>query len=125
MKNYVLSFLIVAFFFACSEKNVEVQRISNLEYVVVSDSIYTRMPGKILYKDGLVFWEDPISFENIIHAVDVKNGTELVAFGNRGEGPNDFTETIISLDSEGGIVVNDLNKPLKIHFQVDKSSIAT
>ena len=119
MKNYVLSFLIVAFFFACSEKNVEVQRISNLEYVVVSDSIYTRMPGKILYKDGLVFWEDPISFENIIHAVDVKNGTELVAFGNRGEGPNDFTETIISLDSEGGIVVNDLNKPLKIHFQVD------
>lgn len=101
MKNYVLSFLIVAFFFACSEKNVEVQRISNLEYVVVSDSIYTRMPGKILYKDGLVFWEDPISFENIIHAVDVKNGTELVAFGNRGEGPNDFTETIISLDSEG------------------------
>lgn len=119
MKNYVLSFLIVAFFFACSEKNVEVQRISNLEYVVVSDSIYTRMPGTILYKDGLVFWEDPISFENIIHAVDVKNGTELVAFGNRGEGPNDFTETIISLDSEGGIVVNDLNKPLKIHFQVD------
>ena len=51
--------------------------------------------------------------------MDVKNGTELVAFGNRGEGPNDFTETIISLDSEGGIVVNDLNKPLKIHFQVD------
>lgn len=119
MKNNVLSFLIAALFFSCSGKNVEVQRISNLEYVIVSDSIYTRMPGTILYQDGLVFWEDPISFENIIHAVDVKNRTELLAFGNRGEGPNDFTETIMSLDSEGGIIVNDLNKPLEIHFQVD------
>ena len=91
MKNNVLSFLIAVLFFSCSGKNVEVQRISNLEYVVVSDSIYTRMPGTILYQDGIVFWEDPISFDNIIHAVDVKNRTELLAFGNRGEGPNDFT----------------------------------
>lgn len=126
MKNNVLSFLIAVLFFSCSGKNVEVQRISNLEYVVVSDSIYTRMPGTILYQDGIVFWEDPISFDNIIHAVDVKNRTELLAFGNRGEGPNDFTETIMSLDSEGGIIVNDLNKPLEIHFQVniDKKSVS-
>lgn len=126
MKNKVLSFLIAVLFFSCSGKNVEVQRISNLEYVVVSDSIYTRMPGTILYQDGIVFWEDPISFDNIIHAVDVKNRTELLAFGNRGEGPNDFTETIMSLDSEGGIIVNDLNKPLEIHFQVniDKKSVS-
>ena len=126
MKNNVLSFLIAVLFFFCSGKNVEVQRISNLEYVVVSDSIYTRMPGTILYQDGIVFWEDPISFDNIIHAVDVKNRTELLAFGNRGEGPNDFTETIMSLDSEGGIIVNDLNKPLEIHFQVniDKKSVS-
>ena len=126
MKNNVLSFLIAVLFFSCSGKNVEVQRISNLEYVVVSDSIYTRMPGTILYQDGIVFWEDPISFDNIIHAVDVKNRTELLAFGNRGEGPNDFTETIMSLDSEGGIIVNDLNKPLEIHSQVniDKKSVS-
>lgn len=126
MKNNVLSFLIAVLFFSCSGKNVEVQRISNLEYVVVSDSIYTRMPGTILYQDGIVFWENPISFDNIIHAVDVKNRTELLAFGNRGEGPNDFTETIMSLDSEGGIIVNDLNKPLEIHFQVniDKKSVS-
>ena len=110
---------------ACSEKNASVERISNQNYEVVSDSIYTRMPGAILYQEGVVFWDDPMSFENFIHAVDVEKKTELVAFANKGEGPNDFTATDISLDADGGVVVYDLNKPLKIHYRIadDKSNV--
>lgn len=43
----------------------------------------------------------------------------------KGEGPNDFTATNISLDADGGVVVYDLNKPLKIHYRIadDKSNV--
>jgi hypothetical protein len=67
-------------FCSCSKKNADVQRISSQVYEVVSDSIYTRMPGTILYQDGILYWEDPTSFENFIHAVDIKKKTEVVAF---------------------------------------------
>lgn len=121
---YIIA-LMASLLMACSEKNAKVERISNQNYEVVSDSIYTRMPGEILYQEGVVFWDDPMSFENFIHAVDVEKKTELVAFANKGEGPNDFTATDISLDADGGVVVYDLNKPLKIHYRIadDKSNV--
>ena len=79
------------------------------------------MPGTILYQDGMVYWDDVTSSENIIHAVDVKKKTELVAFANRGEGPNDFTAETLSLCPDGGIFLNDSNKPLEILYQVNRS----
>ena len=126
MKKHIwMGALCASLLMACSEKNASVERISNQNYEVVSDSIYTRMPGEILYQEGVVFWDDPMSFENFIHAVDVEKKTELVAFANKGEGPNDFTATDISLDADGGVVVYDLNKPLKIHYRIadDKSNV--
>lgn len=126
MKKHIwMGALCASLLMACSEKNASVERISNQNYEVVSDSIYTRMPGEILYQEGVVFWDDPMSFENFIHAVDVEKKTELVAFANKGEGPNDFTATNISLDADGGVVVYDLNKPLKIHYRIadDKSNV--
>ena len=126
MKKHIwMGALCASLLMACSEKNASVERISNQNYEVVSDSIYTRMPGEILYQEGVVFWDDPMSFENFIHAVDVEKKTELVAFANKGEGPNDFTATDISLNTDGGVVVYDLNKPLKIHYRIadDKSNV--
>lgn len=60
MKKTYLPILLSLFLgFSCTSKEQEVQRISEQTYQIVSDSIYTRMPGKILYQDGIVFWEDP------------------------------------------------------------------
>lgn len=112
-------------FCSCSEKNTEIQRISNQAYEVVSDSIYTRMPGTILYQNGLVYWEDPTSFENFVHVVDVKKKSEVVAFANMGEGPNDFSIANISLSPDGGLFINDSNKPLESLYKVDGVSVVS
>ena len=116
-KTYLPILLSLLIGFACTPKEQEVQRISDQAYEVVSDSIYTRMPGKILYQDGIIFWEDPIAFENFMHAIDVQKKTEIAAFANKGEGPYDFTAPMVSLSPKGGFYLTDLNKPLEIHYQ--------
>ena len=116
-KTYLPILLSLLIGFSCTPKEQEVQRISDQAYQIVSDSIYTRMPGKILYQDGIVFWEDPTAFENFMHAIDVQKKTEIAAFANKGEGPYDFTAPLVSLLPQGGFYLTDLNKPLEIHYQ--------
>ena len=123
MKRLFLFLFVACMFCSCSKKNADVQRISSQVYEVVSDSIYTRMPGTILYQDGILYWEDPTSFENFIHAVDIKKKTEVVAFGNMGEGPNDFSVANLSLSPDGGLFINDSNKPLESLYKVDGTSV--
>ena len=49
MKKTYLPILLSLFLgFSCTSKEQEVQRISEQTYQIVSDSIYTRMPGKML-----------------------------------------------------------------------------
>lgn len=121
MKNLNLSLLLALLCFSCSQKISKVQRVADQTYEVVSDSIYTRMPGSILCQEGIVYWEDPMSFENFMHAIDVKKKMEITSFANRGEGPHDFTANVMSLIPEGGVMLYDLNKPLKIHYQVNRN----
>lgn len=109
----------IAILSSCSGKNVEVQRISNQAYKVVSDSIYSRMPGSIFYQDGIVYWQDVPAFEKFVHAIDVKTQTEIISFANKGEGPHDFTAPELSLAPEVGLYINDGNKPLEILYQID------
>lgn len=116
-KTYLLILLSMLVGFSCTSKEQEVPRITDQAYEIVSNSIYTRMPGKILYQDGIVFWEDPTAFENFMHAIDVRKKTEIAAFANKGEGPYDFTAPLVSLSPKGGFYLTDLNKPLEIHFQ--------
>lgn len=122
----ILCVLVVAMamFSSCSEKNAEVQRVSNQAYTVVSDSIYSRMPGTILYQDGIVYWEDAIAFEKFVHAVDVNKQMEIACFANKGEGPDDFTFPLMSLSPSGGLYVNDGNKPLEILYQVKEEGLS-
>lgn len=115
----------IAILSSCSGKNVEVQRISNQAYKVVSDSIYSRMPGSIFYQDGIVYWQDVPAFEKFVHAIDVKAQTEIISFANKGEGPHDFTAPELSLAPEGGLYINDGNKPLEILYQIDGANLST
>lgn len=91
----------------------------------MSDSIYTRMPGKLLYQNGTAYWQDPTSSENFVHAIDVRSGNEIACFANIGQGPTDFSVVNLSLFPEGGIVLNDMEKPLEIRYQMssDKDSV--
>ena len=104
---------------SCSSENKEVIRVSNQPYHVITDSIYTRMPGSILFQNGVVYWQDAITSEKFMHVVDVSSGKEIANFGNLGEGPSDLTLPIFSL-SEEGLYMNDTNKPLEQLWKLDK-----
>ena len=105
-------------FFSCKTGKDNVERISNQNYEVITDSVYTRMPGSIFYQDNHIYWEDAIGFENFIHLVSVPEKKELFCFANMGEGPNDFSLPISSLSPNGGLFVNDGNKSLGILYKV-------
>lgn len=114
--RYCLLFLIIMCV-SCSSPKQDVSRISNPSYTVVTDSIYTRLPGDVLYQNGYLYWFDPFSAENFLHVVNAETGKEEVGFGNMGQGPTDFSFPMFSLSSSHGIYVNDLNKNLEILYQ--------
>lgn len=122
MKNIYPTLLFLMFLLmSCSTQKQEVTRISDQAYETISDSIYTRMPGSIVYQNGIVYWEDPFAFENFMHAVDIQKKAEVVSFANRGEGPNDFTQAVMFSVSEEGIFINDSNKPLEIAYRIERN----
>lgn len=126
MKNIYPTLLFLMFLLmSCSPKEQDVPRISDQVYETISDSIYTRMPGSICHKNGIVYWEDPFSFENFMHAIDTQKKTEITAFANRGQGPNDFSQAVMFSTTEEGILVYDQNKSLKILYQIDRNEGST
>ena len=126
MKNIYPTLLFLMFILiSCSPKNKEVIRISDQAYQTISDSIYTRMPGSIRHQNGIVYWEDPFSFENFMHAIDTQKKTEIATFANRGQGPNDFSQAVMFSTTGEGVFVYDQNKPLKILYQIDRNEGST
>lgn len=120
VNNYLLIFTFVLM--SCNSGQQDVIRISNPQYSVITDSIYARLPGDILYQNGLVYWWDPFSGEDFLHVVDVETGKEVTRFGNIGQGPTDFTLPMFSLSPTNGLYVNDTNKDLEILYQWDNQN---
>lgn len=109
MKNktiYLLSF--VLFFFSCKERSNRTEYIT-LEGVLVNDSIYTRMPGSFFVLDDFLVWDDPFSFEDYIHYIDIETKKEVVAVGKKGQGPEEFVTPVLSPAYDRNIFIYDLN----------------
>lgn len=108
---------------ACvSEKQPEVQRVSDVKYSTVTDSIYTMMPGRLLARRGYVYWQDVKATEKVIHVVDAVSGKETGSFGTIGEGPDDFTMPLPSV-SPDGFYLDDLQKGISHLYTVGKEGI--
>lgn len=107
---------------ACKHDKNAIVRIDNPEHILVTDSIYSRLPGSMFYQDGIIYWQDALSAENFIHAIEVSTGKELYSFGNMGDGPEEFAFPLFSLSSTSGLYISDLKKNLEILYQIDKDS---
>lgn len=119
MRAYILGIMALCLcVVSCEEGKNEIKRIGDAPYSVVSDSIYTSMPGRIYYQDNILFWYDAVSSENIIHALDVATGNEIVSFGNIGMGPKEFVRPILSLSPKNGLFLTDLEKGMEALFQI-------
>ena len=89
---------------ACKHDKNAIVRIDNPEHILVTDSIYSRLPGSMFYQDGIIYWQDALSAENFIHAIEVSTGKELYSFGNMGDGPEEFAFPLFSLSSTSGYI---------------------
>lgn len=106
---------------SCERGSKEVERIGNMPYKVISDSIYSRMPGRIFYQNNILYWHDAIASENIIHVLDVETGNEIASFGDIGMGPKEFTQPILSLSSTNGLFLTDFEKGIEALVQINNS----
>ena len=100
---------------ASEKKKQELERVSNIAYTTITDSIYSSMPGKITALNGRVYWHDVTEADNFIHVVDASSGKEVYSFGNMGDGPNDFAMPIPSVSTEG-FYLSDLQKGIEHLF---------
>lgn len=111
MKFITTLFLSIPFalFFSCNNPIV-VDRIS-LDYEVITDSIFTRMPGSMIRVDKYVAWHDPFTSNGFLHVVDTEQKNEVAVLGTIGQGPLEFTTPVLAPTFENRIVVYDVNSP--------------
>ena len=57
MKIFIYASFLSTIIFACSTKNVNIERIS-LSPQIINDSLFTMLPGKILLCDPYIIWQD-------------------------------------------------------------------
>ena len=96
----------------------EIERINDINYSVITDSIYSSMPGTISAIDGNVYWHDATGIENFIHVVNIRSGKELCSFGNKGDGPDDFVLPIPSVSPTKGFFLNDTEKGIEVYRNI-------
>lgn len=107
----------------CTEKNTKIDS-SKLErepinYEVITDSIYTSMPGNFIYTGRYVVWADVVqpfsAFDgNFIHVVDPELKKEVVSMGRKGNGPNEFNTPDVIRYNGDTVYVRDLNMPRQV-----------
>lgn len=119
-----LLYILILCLSSCNSKkqNTNVEHTTNQEYTVITDSIYSQMPGSIFYQNGILYWQDVFSPESFVHAIDVNTKKELQSFGNIGSGPTEFTTPLLSLSPVSGLLINDAQKKLEILYQIDKKA---
>lgn len=113
IKKVLALLFISSLLVACGQKGKEIERVSNIRYSVLTDSVYTRLPGELLYQGEYVVWIDPFTTENFVHVLDAETGAEMLSFGNIGEGPTEFNMANASLTHTGDLLLYDLNKKLQ------------
>ena len=126
MKN-LFYYLLASFLLAscATDEKKEVKRVGDVSYSVITDSIYSSMPGAISAVDGNVYWYDAMGIAHFIHVVNVKSGKEICSFGNKGDGPDDFVMPVPSVSSSGAFFLNDTEKGMEHLYRVDGNGVAS
>lgn len=112
---------------SCTSRNSQIDS-SKLErepinYEVITDSIYTSMPGNFIYTGRYVVWADVVqpfsAFEgNFIHVVDPELKKEVASMGRKGNGPNEFNTPTVNRYNGDTVYVRDLNTPKQALFSL-------
>lgn len=120
IKYFQIVFCIYLFTFlaSCSttEKRVETEKVN---FAIITDSLYTRMPGTLLISDNYLIWEDPFSFDKFMNIIDLKERKDVGSIGGIGQGPEEFNTPVISGTYDNRIFVFDLNTKHQAFYSLD------
>jgi hypothetical protein len=100
---------------SCSEKEKSFELIGS---EVVIESIMARMPGDLMIKDSLALMIDPFSKDKLLQIFNLKNGSYIDSYINKGNGPNEFITP--SLDQINGdvAIIHDINLNKLAYFDL-------
>ena len=94
-RNAIGGIFLLLFLFSCSPHTVEPARVS-MQPHVLSNEIFTTMPGDLLMSEGYLIWSDPFAHDFFIHVHDASTGKEIGTMGKIGEGPQEFVSPMVS-----------------------------
>lgn len=103
---------------SCHNKDGNIERI-DINTEIVSDSIYSRMPGTLLKIDNYLVWQDSYNSEYFMHIIDLDEKTEIGIMGKIGQGPGEFNTPVISSTVNKNIFVFDLNSNHQAFYSID------
>ncbi|MDD3322727.1 MAG: BF3164 family lipoprotein [Paludibacter sp.] len=117
--NNILNFLFLALILnACTVKNKPVQT-SIIDPVLITDSLYTSMPGNLMLCDDYLVWFDPFAVYDFLKVIDLKTGKQIAQTGNKGMGPLEFMTPTVHISSGNNIMIADLNSKKLATLSID------
>jgi len=119
MEKYFFTALAFLFLLSCKvDSQKKIERVS-LNIEIISDSIYTRMPGRLFKISKHIVWQDPFESNGFIHVIDVETKKEVGVMGNVGQGPKEFNTPSINKGSKNTLLIFDLNTKRQAIFSLD------
>lgn len=119
VKGLFGTFCLVVLLLSCTSTKKNVERVADIKYTVLTDSIFTRVPGDLFCTEHYLVWADPMAAKGFIHFLDINTGKEIVAWGNVGKGPKEFSAVQASLSYPPFLQLFDLNKALQVSMCLD------
>ena len=121
MKTNLYLFIVILLLSSCVSKETKEVIKTTSEFKVLNDEILTNFPCGIYLLDEDIVWFDPFARKHFLHHLDKHTGLEINAFGDIGQGPNEFVSPMV-----GDIVWNnclyayDVNGNTNGYFSLDK-----
>lgn len=114
------AFIVMLLLLSCkAEAQKEEEKVS-ITPELISDSIYTRMPGKLFKVGKYAIWEDPFgSPDGFMHVIDIGTKEEVATMGKKGQGPKEFETPAVKQGRGNTIFVYDLNTKRQALFSLD------
>ena len=116
--DIILTLLLFLPLMSCSEKQ-EVERLE-VKYELLSEDVFTRMPGNLLLSDDYLVWTDPFTTDYFVHVHQASDGKKVGVMGKQGKGPGEFVTPMVSqLSYKRNIRAVDANGKTKGYLSID------
>ena len=88
------------------------------DVTLITDSIFTRLPGTLVSTNNYVVWTDPFA-TFFLHIISINDGKEIAKGVVIGQGPFEFNSPKIFPMSDDNVVVYDTNLLKETHLNLD------